>query len=71
MSEFLGIVIDLEWEEIRISKEKMLEISGELDTWLNLSRATKRLKLSLKLISVHQGRHGDTGSRVRLGLRFY
>ena len=47
VTEFLGIVIDTEREEMRISKERMLEISAELDAWLDRPRATKRQILSL------------------------
>ena len=46
-TEFLGIVIDSEREELRISQERLRELTTEVDTWLTRDKATKRQLLSL------------------------
>ena len=45
--EFLGIVLDTEKMEMRISTERMHDILSELQQWLFKKRATKRQLLSL------------------------
>ena len=45
--EFLGIVIDSEWRQLRISAERLRDLSTELHTWLGIKRASKRQLLSL------------------------
>ena len=47
VTEFLGIVIDTEKEELRISLERLHEILSEVNTWLSRDKATKRQLLSL------------------------
>ena len=47
VTEFLGIVIDTEREELRISQERLSEISTEVNTWLSREKATKRQLLSI------------------------
>ena len=47
ITEFLGIVIDSNREELRISAERLRDISLEVDTWLSCCKATKRQLLSL------------------------
>ena len=47
MTEFLGIVIDTEKEELRISLERLHDILSEVNTWLSRDKATKRQLLSL------------------------
>ena len=52
--EFLGIVLDTEKMEMRISDVRMTEILSELQQWMFMKKATKRQLLSLigKLIFV-------------------
>ena len=45
--EFLGIIVDTETEELRISEERMEEIRSELVTWQPGRAVTKRKILSL------------------------
>ena len=47
VTEFLGIVIDSEREELRISQQRLAEISTEVNTWLSRDKATKRQLLSI------------------------
>ena len=45
--EFLGIVIDSAQQQLRISAERLAELSSEVASWLGLKKATKRHLLSL------------------------
>ena len=45
--EFLGIVIDSELQQLRISPERLSDLSTELKNWLGVKRASKRQLLSL------------------------
>ena len=47
VTEFLGIVIDTELQQLRISAERLTELSEELQAWLGAKKATKRKLLSL------------------------
>ena len=46
-TEFLGIVIDSVHEQLRISPERLQEITTEVAAWLGVKKATKRRLLSL------------------------
>ena len=46
-TEFLGIVIDSVNQQLRISSERLAEITTEVAAWLGLRKATKRRLLSL------------------------
>ena len=46
-TEFLGIVIDTTQRQLRISDERLHELSTEVAAWLGTKRATKRKLLSL------------------------
>lgn len=45
--EFLGIIIDTQRKELRISEERMTEIRSLLDQWLNRKVASKRQVLKI------------------------
>ena len=45
--EFLGIVIDSSLQQLRISAERLSDLTAEVAAWLDLKRATKRRLLSL------------------------
>lgn len=45
--EFLGIIIDVERGELRISRERLEEIQELLEEWLNIRTCTKRQLLQL------------------------
>ena len=45
--EFLGIVIDSEQRQLRISADRLRDLSSELRAWLGIKRASKRQLLSL------------------------
>ena len=47
VTEFLGIIIDTELQQLRISSARLRELSVEVNTWLECSKATKRQILSL------------------------
>ena len=47
VTEFLGIVIDSERQQLRISEKRLRELSIEVNAWLDRSKATKRQILSL------------------------
>ena len=47
VTEFLGIVIDTELQQLRISAARLRDLSAELDDWLGRSKATKRQILSI------------------------
>ena len=46
-TEFLGILIDTVKQELRISKQRLQEIAGEVGLWLARKKITKRQLLSL------------------------
>ena len=46
-TEFLGVVIDSSLQQLRISAERLNELTLEVAAWLELRRATKRRLLSL------------------------
>ena len=46
-TEFLGIVIDSSLQQLRISVDRLRELTTEVAAWLELKRATKRRLLSL------------------------
>ena len=46
-TEFLGIVVDSTRKQLRISGDRLRDLSSEVAAWLGLKRATKRRLLSL------------------------